>query len=52
MFAKRTNWNLEENPYARAVRRHRENGRPLLDLTISNGKVIKAGNQFGVGMKK
>ena len=36
MFAKRTNWNLEENPYARAVRRHRENGRPLLDLTISN----------------
>ena len=36
MFAKRTNWNLEENPYARAVRRHRESGRPLLDLTISN----------------
>ena len=24
----------------------------LLDLTISNGKVIRAGNQFGVGMKK
>jgi len=24
----------------------------LLDLTISNGKVTKAGNQFGVGMKK
>ncbi|SPF56113.1 conserved exported hypothetical protein [Candidatus Sulfopaludibacter sp. SbA4] len=24
----------------------------LLDVTISNGKVIRAGNQFGVGMKK
>jgi alanine-synthesizing transaminase len=36
MFSKRTNWNLEENAYARAVRRHRETGRPLLDLTISN----------------
>ena len=24
----------------------------LLDLTISGGKVIRAGNQFGVGMKK
>ncbi len=24
----------------------------LLDLTIANGKVVRAGNQFGVGMKK
>jgi hypothetical protein len=24
----------------------------LLDVTISNGKVTHAGNQFGVGMKK
>ena len=23
----------------------------LLDLTIANGKVVRAGNQFGVGMK-
>jgi hypothetical protein len=23
----------------------------LLDLTIANGKVIRAGNQFGVGTK-
>ena len=34
-----------------------ENGRPvqsekMLDLTISNGKVVRAGNQFGVGMKQ
>ena len=36
MFSKRTNWNLDENAYTRAVRRHRESGRPLLDLTISN----------------
>lgn len=36
MFSKRTNWNLQENAYARAVRRHRESGRSLLDLTISN----------------
>ena len=24
----------------------------LLDLTIVSGKVVRAGNQFGVGMKK
>jgi DNA-binding beta-propeller fold protein YncE len=24
----------------------------LLDLTIANGKVVRAGNQFGIGMKK
>ena len=34
-----------------------ETGRPvqsekLLDITIANGKVVRAGNQFGVGMKK
>ena len=23
----------------------------LLDITIANGKVVRAGNQFGVGMK-
>lgn len=39
MFSKRTNWKLEENAYARAVRRHRETGCPLLDLTISNPTV-------------
>ena len=36
MFSKRTNWKLEENAYTRALRRHRESGKPLLDLTISN----------------
>jgi alanine-synthesizing transaminase len=39
MFSKRTNWNLEENAYTRAVRRHRESGKPLLNLTISNPTV-------------
>jgi alanine-synthesizing transaminase len=39
MFSKRTNWNLRENLYARAVRRHRDSGRPLLDLTVSNPTV-------------
>ena len=34
-----------------------ENGRPvqsekLLELTIADGKVVRAGNQFGVGMKR
>jgi len=24
----------------------------MLDLTIANGKVVRAGNQFGVGMKQ
>jgi aspartate/methionine/tyrosine aminotransferase len=36
MFSKRTNWKLEENAYTRALRRHRESGKPLLDLTASN----------------
>jgi alanine-synthesizing transaminase len=36
MFSKRTNWKLEENPYTRALRRHRASGKPILDLTASN----------------
>ncbi len=36
MFSKRTDWKLEENAYTRALRRHRENGKKLLDLTASN----------------
>src|SRR5208282_3613948 len=39
MFSKRTNWKLEENAYTRALRRHREIGRAILDLTISNPTV-------------
>jgi aspartate/methionine/tyrosine aminotransferase len=36
MFSKRTDWRLEENPYTRALRRHRASGKPILDLTVSN----------------
>lgn len=36
MFSKRTNWSLEQNAYTRALNRHRESGRHLLDLTASN----------------
>ena len=36
MFSKRTGWTLEENAYTRALRRHRESGRLILDLTVSN----------------
>jgi alanine-synthesizing transaminase len=36
MFSKRTNWNLEENAYTRALRRHREAGKRILDLAASN----------------
>ncbi|HEV2386625.1 MAG TPA: pyridoxal phosphate-dependent aminotransferase [Candidatus Acidoferrales bacterium] len=36
MFAERTNWNLEPNRLSRALARHRESGKPLLDLTASN----------------
>ncbi|HTR48982.1 MAG TPA: pyridoxal phosphate-dependent aminotransferase [Verrucomicrobiae bacterium] len=36
MFSARTNWKLEENAYTRALRRHRESGRKLFDLTASN----------------
>jgi alanine-synthesizing transaminase len=36
MFSKRTNWNLEENAYTRALQRHREAGKRIFDLTASN----------------
>lgn len=36
MFASRTNWNLTENRLALALAEHRRDGRPLLDLTLSN----------------
>ncbi len=36
IFAARTNWTLEENAYTRALRRHRQSGRKILDLTASN----------------
>ena len=31
---------------------HQVESEKLLDLTIANGKVVRAGNQFGVGMKR
>jgi alanine-synthesizing transaminase len=36
MFSKRTNWSLEHNAYTRALGRHRQSGRRILDLTASN----------------
>lgn len=36
MFSKRTNWDLDENAYTRALRRHREAGKRILDLAASN----------------
>ena len=36
MFSKRTNWNLEENAYTRALRGFREAGKQIFDLTASN----------------
>jgi alanine-synthesizing transaminase len=36
MFSKRTDWKLEENAYTGALRRHRQAGKPVLDLTASN----------------
>jgi len=36
MFSGRTNWNLDENAYTRALRRRRETGKRTLDLTASN----------------
>lgn len=36
MFAKRTNWNLELNRFARALEAHRAAGKKLFDLTASN----------------
>lgn len=35
-FAARANWPLEENAYAKALHRHQQSGRTLLDLTASN----------------
>jgi alanine-synthesizing transaminase len=36
MFAKRTDWKLQENAYTRALHLHKQSGRPVLDLTASN----------------
>jgi alanine-synthesizing transaminase len=36
MFAKRTDWKLLENAYTRALRRRKQSGNPVLDLTASN----------------
>jgi len=36
MFSKRTDWKLEENAYTRALRRHKQSGKSVLDLTASN----------------
>ncbi len=36
MFAKRTNWNLTPNRLSAALAAHREAGKALLDLTVSN----------------
>ena len=36
MFSNRTHWKLDENAYTRALRRHKESGNHLLDLTASN----------------
>jgi aspartate/methionine/tyrosine aminotransferase len=39
MFAARTNWNLQPNRFARALENHRQSGKELLDLTVSNPTV-------------
>jgi alanine-synthesizing transaminase len=36
MFSPRTSWKHEENAYTRALRRHRESGKQIFDLTASN----------------
>jgi aspartate/methionine/tyrosine aminotransferase len=36
MFASRTDWRFDPNLLAQALERHRQSGRPLLDLTVSN----------------
>ncbi|HTS75681.1 MAG TPA: pyridoxal phosphate-dependent aminotransferase [Bryobacteraceae bacterium] len=36
MFSKRTDWKLEENAFTQALRRVRERGTRILDLTVSN----------------
>ena len=36
LFSRRTDWDLADTSYARAVRQVRASGRPLFDLTMSN----------------
>ena len=36
MFSKRTDWELHENAYTRALRVRQQSGKPILDLTASN----------------
>ena len=36
MFSRRTRWDMETNPFTRAVQEHQCQGRELLDLTASN----------------
>jgi len=36
MFAKRTDWDLALNPLAKALAERRAEGKPLIDLTVSN----------------
>jgi alanine-synthesizing transaminase len=36
MFADRTNWNLEANALSRELARHHSEGKPVIDLTVSN----------------
>jgi len=36
MFSKRTSWKLEENAFTKALRRIRESGKPIFDITASN----------------
>ena len=40
MFSKRTQWNLAANRFTQAVCRHREAGRELLDLSVSNPTAV------------
>lgn len=39
MFARRTDWKLQENSYTHALRLRRQSGKPILDLTASNPTV-------------
>ncbi|HXN24868.1 MAG TPA: pyridoxal phosphate-dependent aminotransferase [Candidatus Dormibacteraeota bacterium] len=36
MFAERTNWNLNRNRLSQTLQRHRDEGKSLIDLTLSN----------------
>jgi hypothetical protein len=40
MFSRRTRWETEPNPLSRALTAHRQAGRPLLDLTVSNPTAV------------